>query len=124
MVCIFSIFVLGDKSVRSSDQSCSVNCRFSTEMFRVLVSLDLITIGSVFDEIKELKMHTIGSWLLVSLTSILHMFWFTMILSIKVADTFVILVGLVIVGINPKSKLHWMKSFVVLCQSAFKKSRL
>ena len=47
-----------------------------------------------------------------------------MILSINVADEYVILVGRVIVGTKPKSRLLCMKSFVVVCLSAFKKSRL
>ena len=47
-----------------------------------------------------------------------------MILSIRVTEVFVILVGLVFVGTSPKSRLHCMKSLVVLCRSAFKKSRL
>ena len=60
VVCIFPMFVLGDKSVSSSVQSWSASCLFREFMFWTLVSLDLTTISSLFAVISELKTQTIG----------------------------------------------------------------
>ena len=124
-----SIFLLGDGSVSNWVQSCSCICLLSADRFLSLVSLDLITMGSFFEEINEFKTQTVGKWSLVSFMRMLlvytpHKFWLTIMLSISVALVFVMWVGLVIVGIRPKSKLFWTKSFIAWCLSAFRKSRL
>ena len=69
--CIFSMFLLGDGSDKSSDQSWSVSCLFNALTFFVLVSLDLTTIGSFLDKFSDSKTHTVGKWSLVSFMSIL-----------------------------------------------------
>ena len=98
-------------------------------MFLGLVSLDVIAIGPFSDMIREGIVHTVGRWSLMSFIKTLleylpHKFWLTIILSIRVADECVILVGLIIVGTSPKSRLLWINSLVSVCSADFKKSIL
>ena len=129
LLCKFVILLLGELSSIISDQSIWFRLSLSALMFLVLVSLDVIWIGSFLLVLRPFIDTMLGKWSLMLSTRIPHskfssQVWLINMLSISVAVLLVIRVGLVIVGTRPSDRLAKMNLSVGACFVDFKQVQI